>query len=61
MAELSQETRELLDRAQRAIDRAGDLRTQTRKGMSDAERRLFELERSIYRKRALELGPNNRG
>jgi hypothetical protein len=44
---LSNETRELLDRAERAIDQAIRLREHTRQCIAEAERRSFQLELSL--------------
>jgi hypothetical protein len=54
--QFSKQTQELLTRADRAIDRSVQLREQRRKYLARAEQRLFQLELSLYRRRARELG-----
>lgn len=50
MAEpLSEQSLELFDRAQRAIDRSVELRAQTERGMAEARNRVFQLELAMSR------------
>ena len=44
----SEETQELLDRAQRAIDHAVAIRAQTRRQLADAARKSFDLEIATF-------------
>lgn len=48
----SDETRALLERADRAIEESLRLRALARKQMEGAERRTFQLEMMVYRNRA---------
>jgi hypothetical protein len=43
----SEETQELLDRAQRAIDHAVEIREQTRRQLADAARKSFDFELAL--------------
>ena len=56
----SDDTQELLDRAQRAIDQSVSLRAETREHLVAAQRRSFQLELDMYRWRASELGESAR-
>ncbi|MET4215534.1 hypothetical protein ACVW1A_006544 [Bradyrhizobium sp. LB1.3] len=57
--QFSPKTQELLDRAQRAIAKAIALRKLSRRQRSDAERKTFELEMTMYRERAQQLQNKN--
>ncbi len=48
----SDETQELLDRAQRPLDRAVETKCQTRRCIAQAKNRTYQLELSLYRQRA---------
>ena len=56
----SEETQELLERAERTIERSIELRKQTRQARVNAERR-FQMQTDIRLKRARTYGPPAKG
>jgi hypothetical protein len=60
LPQISDDTQELLDRAQRAIDRSVALREQSRKGIASAEAGCLRAEMNLYGRRAIELHRENR-
>jgi len=56
MTAVSEETQELLDRAQRAIDRSIQLRAERAAHLKEAQQKFFEVELRQYRFRAAVLG-----
>lgn len=51
----SEETQELLERAQRAIDRAVRLRGQTRRSLLEAKIKVFRLDVTVSQPAGIEL------
>ena len=57
VATFSWETQELLDRADRAIERSIDAREESAKGIAEAQKWLRFMERNIYRADRLRKQP----
>jgi len=57
--QISRETQELLDRAQRAIDEATALRRLSRSHLKDAEMHTAMLKLATYRERAQQFRKKN--
>jgi len=53
---VSEETRDLLDRADRAISRSRELCAQSKRHITDSRRWLFQMELALTRRRAATYG-----